>query len=161
MRLANLKEVAITQSSIFRRNNTVFIGVSVSIIPNGLTADQLNNFFIVIPSTANKIVRVNQWKDATQTLIWVAIEYETFPAVSTVFLALNAEKLGTALANVGYTASENSFLSVIVSTSIAPAAATLQIPATSTNSLSQSLTDVPLANKALANAVKQAENILS
>lgn len=106
LRLANLKEVAITQSSIFRRNNTVFIGVSVSIIPNGLTADQLNNFFNVIPSAATKVVRVNQWKDATQTLIWVAIEYETFPAgASNVFLALNAEKLGTALANVGYTAS--------------------------------------------------------
>ena len=65
----------------------------------------------------------------------IAVDYATFPATaSTLFIALNAGLLSSSLANVGFTASENSFLSVAISNSIAQAPATLVVPAGATNS---------------------------
>ncbi len=132
LRVSNLKEVQITQSALSRRANTIFISVKLSIIPNGLSNEQKNGFFIVVPSTNDKVNKVNQWISTTDAnTVIIAVEYASFPAsTSTLFIAINAAILSSSFANVGYTATENSFLSVIVSGSIATAPASLGVPPT-------------------------------
>lgn len=61
VRLTNLRPIQMTQSAISRRENTVFISVRLSIIPNGLSNNQKNKFCNVIPSNNDKILVVNQW----------------------------------------------------------------------------------------------------
>jgi hypothetical protein len=130
-----------TQSNIYRNGATVFVSVKLTIIPAGLSSAQQNSFFVVIPSTSDKVVKVNQWLSTTDAnTVVVAVQYQNFPAsTSTLFIALNAAILSTSYANVGYTATENSFLSVVISSSIAPAPSTLTIPATATNSAAGSV----------------------
>jgi proprotein convertase subtilisin/kexin type 5 len=136
LRVTNLREIQITQSALSRRNNTVFITIRTSIIPNGLSSEQQNGFFIVVPSSNDRVNKVNQWVNSgEQNTIMVAVEYASYPATtSTLFVALNAGILSTSLANVGFTASENSFLSVVISNGVATAPATLVVPGSATNS---------------------------
>lgn len=61
LKVVNLKEVQMTQNAISRRSNSIFVSVKMSIIPNGLTSEQKNSFFIVIPSSNTKVVKINQW----------------------------------------------------------------------------------------------------
>lgn len=142
MRVANLREITITQTAVSRRNNTVFVTIRTSIIPNGLSSEQQNGFFIVVASANDRINRVNQWISTTeQNTMIVAVEYASYPVTtSTLFIALNAGLLSTSLANVGFTATENSFLSVVISNGIAIAPVTLNIPASATNSVATSPT---------------------
>lgn len=137
MRVANLKEITMTQTAVSRRNNTVFVTIRTSIIPNGLSSEQQNGFFIVVASANDKINKVNQWISTTEpNTVMVAVEYASYPVTtSTLFVTLNAGLLSTSLANIGYTATENSFLSVVVGNGIATAPATLMIPASATNSI--------------------------
>jgi hypothetical protein len=89
--LTNLRTLTLAQSSISRRDTTVFISIRLEIIPNGLSSNQINNFFIVVPSVNDKVVKVNQWQDATdRNVAWIAAQYETIPAQSTLFITLNA-----------------------------------------------------------------------
>lgn len=153
IQLTNLQTITLTQTSISKRGNTVFISIRLPIIPNGLTSAQQNSFFIVIPSANDTVVLVNQWLDTTDnTLAWVAIQYATIPTLSTVFITINAQLLATAFANVGYIAGDN-FLSVSISQSVATTPASVQIPASATNAQANTADQVPAANKALTNAV--------
>jgi hypothetical protein len=61
------------------------------------------------------------------------------------------------LANVGFTANENSFLTVPVSGSISPASLTLTIPTTSTNSVAGTARDILAAQQTLKKALKSRE----
>lgn len=126
-----------TQSAVSRRNNVVFVSVRLPIIPNGLSADQKNGFFIVIPSSNDKVVKVNQFVSSTeQNTVIVAVEYASYPtSISTLFLTINSELLTSSYINVGYAPSDNSFLSVIVSSSLPQAPSTLAIPSFATNSV--------------------------
>jgi len=130
LKVANLKEVTITQSALSRRGTTVFVSVKLAILPNGLSSDQKNSFFVVVPSVNDKVNKVNQWISATDAnTVIVAVDYATFPSsTSTLFIGINANILSSSFANVGYTATENSFLSVVVSNSIATAPSTLAVP---------------------------------
>lgn len=140
LRVANLREITMTQTALSRRINTVFVTIRTSIIPNGLTREQQNGFFTVVASANDRISRVNQWAGAEANTVIVAVEYASFPvSTSTLFVALNAGLLSTSLANVGYTASENSFLSVVISNGIATAPSTLMVPASATNNAASSL----------------------
>lgn len=123
-------------STASRRGNVVFVTVKLPLIPNGLSADQKNNFFIVIPSKDDKIVKVNQFLSTTDSSSYiVAVEYDSYPtSISTLFLTINTQLISSAYINVGYTPSSNSFLSVIISANMAQAPATLVIPASATNS---------------------------
>jgi hypothetical protein len=108
----------------------------LSIIPNGLSNDQKNKFFIVIPSANDSVAFINQWLSTTEAnTVIVAIQYNTVPQMSTVFLALNAAILSSSLANVGFVANENSFLSVYVNSNIGLAPVSLVIPSSATNSI--------------------------
>jgi hypothetical protein len=143
-----------------RRANTVFVSVKLTIIPNGLSSEQKNNLFLVVPSENSKVSKVSQWISATEAnTVIIAVEYESFPAsISTLFLALNAQILSESLANVGYTASENSFISVVISNSIAQAPAGLAVPLSATASKANK--DIELsANKAIKNAVRRSQDI--
>jgi hypothetical protein len=66
LRVANWKEISITQTAVSRRNNIVFITVQTSIIPNGLSNEQKNGFFNVAQSATDRVNRVNQWISATE-----------------------------------------------------------------------------------------------
>lgn len=122
-------------STAARRGNVVFVTVKLPLIPNGLSADQKNNFFIVIPSKDDKIVKVNQFISSTDSSSFiVAVEYASYPTtISTLFLTINTQLISSSYINVGYTPSSNSFLSVIISNNIAQAPASLIIPASATN----------------------------
>jgi hypothetical protein len=79
-----------SQSSVSRRGNVVFVTVKLPIIPNGLSADQRNNFFIVIASKDDKVVKVNQFLGSDVGTFVVAVEYSTYPiTISTLFLTVN------------------------------------------------------------------------
>lgn len=144
LKLANLKEVTMTQSALSRRGTTVFVSVKLSVIPNGLSNDQKNAFFIVVPSVNDQVNKVNQWISTTDTnTVIIAIEYATFPSsTSTLFVGLNANILSSSLASVGYTATDNSFLSVVISNSIATAPSTLVVPLSATASIANSLSSI-------------------
>lgn len=133
-----------TQSAVSRRNNTVFVSVKLPLIPNGLSADQKNNFFIVIPSSNDKVVKVNQFLSTSDSsTVIVAVEYASYPtSLSTLFLTINTQLLSTSYINVGYTPVDSSFLSVIISSSIAQAPNNLVVPATATNSLGDPVTSI-------------------
>ena len=125
-----------TVSSISRRSNTVFVSVKVAIVPNGLSSEQKNNFFLVVAAQNDKIAKTNQWiSESDLNTVIVAIEYSVYPTrISSIFLVQNAALLRNSLAAVGYKSTQNSYLSVAISTSIAAAPATLQIPQGATNS---------------------------
>lgn len=95
-----------TQTALSRRAATVFVSVRLSIIPNGLSNEQKNSMFVVVPSVTDKVNRVNQWistSDANTVII--AVEHATFPtSTSTLFVGLNANILSSSLASVGFTA---------------------------------------------------------
>lgn len=79
-----------SQNSVSRRGNVVFVTVKLPLIPNGLSADQKNNFFIVIASKDDKVVKVNQFLGSDAGTFVVAVEYATYPtAISTLFLTIN------------------------------------------------------------------------
>ena len=128
-------------STSSRRGNVVFVTVKLPLIPNGLSADQKNNFFIVIPSKDDRIVKVNQFISSTDSSSYiVAVEYATYPtSISTLFLTINTQLMSSAYINVGYTPSSNSLLSVIISNNIGQAPASLIIPASATNSQANSI----------------------
>ena len=93
-----------TVSSISRRSNTVFVSVKVAIVPNGLSSEQKNNFFLVVASQNDKIAKTNQWiSESDPNIVIVAIEYSVYPtSISSIFLVQNAALLRNSLAAVGY-----------------------------------------------------------
>ena len=122
----------------------MFVSVKLSIIPNGLSNEQKNAFFVVVPSVNDKVNKVNQWISTSDVnTVIVAVDYATFPAsTSTLFVGLNANILSSSFANVGYTATDNSFLSVVISNSISVAPSTLNIPLSSESRSSQGVTAI-------------------
>jgi hypothetical protein len=146
--------VTLAQSSISKRDTTVFISIKLSLIPNGLTSTQINSFFIVVPSIADTVVKTNQWQDASDnTVAWIAIQYNQIPTLSTAFITINAQILANSYANVGYTAGDN-FLAVSISQAIATTPSSVNIPASATNSNADSASKVPAGKNALTNAIR-------
>jgi hypothetical protein len=151
--------VTLAQSSISKRDSTVFISIKLSLIPNGLTSAQINSFFIVVPSVADTVVKINQWQDTSDnTVAWIAIQYNPIPTLSTAFITINAQILAASYANVGYTAGDN-FLAVSVSQAIATTPSSVIIPASATNSIADSGSKIPAGKSALTNALKQDSKI--
>ena len=116
------------------------MSVKVAIVPNGLSSEQKNNFFLVVASQNDRIAKTNQWiSESDPNTVIVAIEYSVYPtSISSIFLVQNAALLRNSLAAVGYKSTQNSYLSVAISTSISSAPATLQIPQGATNSQASS-----------------------
>lgn len=157
--LSNLKTVTLAQSSISKRDTTVFISIKLSLIPNGLTSTQINSFFIVVPSIADTVVKTNQWQDASDnTVAWIAIQYNQIPTLSTAFITINAQILANSYANVGYTAGDN-FLAVSISQAIATTPSSVNIPASATNSNADPASKIPAGKNALTNAIKEDSKI--
>jgi hypothetical protein len=132
-----------------KRNNCLRISQTCN-SSKRLSSDQKNSFFVVVPSVNDKVNKVNQWISATDAnTVIVAVDYATFPSsTSTLFIGINANILSSSFANVGYTATENSFLSVVVSNSIAQAPAGLAVPLSATVNKSTKPIEL-VANKAL------------
>jgi hypothetical protein len=157
--LTNLKTITLTQVSITQRNPTVFVSIRLPLIPNGLTAAQQNAFFLVIPSASDKVVKVNQWLDTTDsTLAWVAVQYATIPTSSTLFLTLNSQILATSFANVGYTAGNN-FLALSISSAIGATPSSVQIPASATNSNSDKASSLGAISNSVFSKALQADSL--
>jgi len=158
--LSNLQTITLAQSSISKRDTTIFISIKLPLIPNGLTSNQINNFFIVVPSASDTVVKVNQWQDATdKTVAWVAIQYQSIPSLSTAFITLNAQILASSYANVGYTAGDN-FLAISISQAVGTTPSTVVIPASATNAQAGTGDMISTANNAIKRAINDNANIL-
>jgi hypothetical protein len=133
-----------TLSSVSRRSNTAFVTVCLNIVPNGLTNAQINQFFLVIPNTNDVVTSVNQWISSDNSkCVVAAVNYQTFPTSSAVFLAVNAQLLANSYSSIGYTADGTSFISASVSINSPQAPSTLTIPATASNSVASNSNQVP------------------
>jgi len=139
-----LQTVKMTLSSVSRRSNTAFVTVCLNIVPNGLTNAQINQFFLVIPNTNDVVTSVNQWISSDNSkCVVAAVNYQTFPTSSAVFLAVNAQLLANSYSSIGYTADGTSFISASVSINSPQAPSTLTIPATASNSVASNSNQVP------------------
>ena len=106
--------MSLTLKSTSKRGNTAFVTVCPNIIPNGLSPQQRNNFFTVVPIKADQanVAFINQWLSTVDTgCVSVAINYNSFPAQSAVFLAINAQLMASSYMSIGYKADTTSFVS--------------------------------------------------
>ena len=125
--LAQLQQLKLTIKSVTKRGNTAFITIKPSIIPNGLSPQQQNNFFTVVPAAADKanIAFVNQWLSTVeQGAVTIAVNYNSLPLKSAVFIAINGQLLTSSYSSIGYNADASSFVS---------AAVNINLPATPDN----------------------------
>jgi len=117
-----LRQLTLTVKSSSRRGNTAFVTVCPSIIPNGLSTQQQNNFFTVVPAAADKanVAYIQQWLSTVDTgCVTVGINYNTFPSQSAVYIAVNAQLLANTYISIGYTAdSASSYVSATISTNL-------------------------------------------
>jgi len=116
--------------NVCRRNNIAIVSINLNIIPNGLAPSQKSNFFLVVPSSGDKVSFVNQWQPDSNTVM-VAINFAEFPLKSTAYLAINAKQLASSYASIGYTADSTSFVSASISNNNANCPSSLNIPASS------------------------------
>ena len=140
--------------STSKRGNSAFITVCPNIIPNGLSPQQKNSFFTVIPSKADQanVAYINQWLSTIDSgCVTVAINYNSFPAQSAVFLAVNAQLLASTYMSIGYKADASSFVSAAVNINLPQTPANVVPPANAvaTKATAAGQTD-PLTYKALS-----------
>jgi len=128
-------------SSVLRRSNTVFVSLRLNIIPNGLSNEQKNNFFIVIASENDKVSKVNQFLSQTDpNTVIVAVEYSQYPStISSLFIAQNAVLLSSSYAAIGFRPALTGYLPVTVSSGLNQAPASLIIPQGVTNNRPDSI----------------------
>ena len=123
--ISQLKQLSLTVKSASKRGNTAFVTVCPSILPNGLSPQQQNNFFTVVPAAADKanVAYIQQWLSTVDNgCVTVAVNYNSFPAQSAVYIAVNAQLLANTYLSIGYSAdSASSFVSATISTNL-PAA---------------------------------------
>lgn len=138
---AQLQKIKISILNVCRRNNVAIISLNLNILPNGLSPLQKSNFFLVIPSSGDKVSFVNQWQPDANTVM-VAINYAEYPLKSTAYLAINAKQLAPSYASIGYTADSNSFVSASVNGNNANCPSSLQIPASTSSVAASSVGDL-------------------
>ena len=126
--VAKLQKIDISILNVCRRENIAIVSIRLNIIPNGLSPIQRSNFFLIVPSSGDKVSFVNQWQPDSTTVM-VAINYAQFPLKSTAYLAINARQLASSYASIGYTADSNSFVSASISTNNANCPSSLVVPA--------------------------------
>ena len=146
--LAQLRSITLSVSSVTKRGNTAFITVCPNIIPNGLSLTQQNNFFTVVPASAdtNNVAYINQWVSTVDNgCVTVGVNYNTFPVQSTVFLAINAQSLASSYLSIGYTADASSFVSAAVNINLAATPANVIPPSNAIFNTASSTSDVPVA----------------
>ena len=115
--IGQLQSLKLQIKSTSKRGNSAFITVCPNIIPNGLSPQQKNNFFTVVPAKADQanVAYINQWLSTVDSgCVTVAINYNSFPAQSAVFLAVNAQLLASTYLSIGYKADASSFVSAAV-----------------------------------------------
>ena len=140
--IGKLESLSLTLKSTSKRGNTAFVTVCPNIIPNGLSPQQKNNFFTVVPIKADQanVAYINQWLSTVDTgCVSVAINYNSFPAQSAVFLAINAQLMASSYMSIGYKADTASYVSAPIN---------INMPETPANV-------VPPSNAAAAFATKQ------
>ena len=145
--LAELKKLTLTVKASSKRGNTAYVTVCPNIIPNGLSPQQQNNFFSVVPASADKanVAYVTQWLSTIdQGCVTVAVNYNQFPVQSLIFLAVNAQLLAGSYSSIGYTADASSFVSAAVNVGLPAAPASLTIPSSVSNSRANAQADLPV-----------------
>lgn len=154
--VAKLQKINMAILNVCRRNNVAIVSINLNIIPNGLSPSQRSNFFLVVPSSGDKVSFVNQWQPDATTFM-VAINYAEYPLRSTAYLAINAKQLASAYASIGYTADSSSFVSASVSGNNANCPASLVIPASTSSVTASSAGD--LATQTLNSIGSDADNL--
>jgi hypothetical protein len=152
--LNQLKSLTLSIKSISKRGNTAYITVCPNIIPNGLSPQQQNNFFTVVPATADKanVAYVNQWLSTVDTgCVSVGVNYNAFPVQSAVFLAVNAQLLASSYMSIGYSADATSFVSAAVNINLPETPAQVVAPA---NAVSRAVSTQEGLPAVTANALK-------
>ena len=130
--IGQLQSLKLQIKSTSKRGNSAFITVCPNIIPNGLSPQQKNSFFTVIPSKADQanVAYINQWLSTIDSgCVTVAINYNSFPAQSAVFLAVNAQLLASTYMSIGYKADASSFVSAAVNINLPQTPANVIPPA--------------------------------
>jgi len=115
--IGQLKGLSLKIKSTSKRGNTAFITVCPNIIPNGLSSQQKNNFFTVVPAKAEQanVAYINQWLSTVDSgCVTVGVNYNSFPAQSAIFLAINAQLLTSTYMSIGYKADASSFVSAAI-----------------------------------------------
>lgn len=155
--LAQLKSLALSIKSVTKRGNTAFITVCPTIIPNGLSSQQQNNFFTVVPATSDKdnVAFVNQWLSTVDSgCVTVGVNYNTFPTQSAVFLAVNAQLLASTYLSIGFSADSSSFVSAAVNINLPATPAAVVPPSNSINIAANSMATVnPILSNSLQGVV--------
>ena len=118
--------------NVCRRGNVAIVSINLNIIPNGLSPSQKSRFFLVVPSSGDKVSFVNQWQP-DGTTVMVAITFAEYPLKSTAYLAINAQQLASSYASIGYTADSSSFVSASISGNNANCPSSLVVPATTSS----------------------------
>ena len=146
--LAQLKSVTLSISSVTKRGNSAFITVCPNIIPNGLSLTQQNNFFTVVPASAdtNNVAYINQWLSTIDSgCVTVGVNYNSFPVQSAVFLAVNAQSLASSYLSIGFTADASSFVSAAVNINLPATPANVVPPSNAIAISANTAASVPLA----------------
>ena len=115
--IGQLQGLSLKIKSTSKRGNTAFITVCPNILPNGLSSQQKNNFFTVVPAKAqqNSVAYINQWLSTVDSgCVTVGVNYNSFPAQSAIFLAVNAQLLASTYMSIGYKADASSFVSAAI-----------------------------------------------
>jgi hypothetical protein len=150
--LSQLKSLTLSIKSVTKRGNSAYITVCPSILPNGLSPQQQNNFFTVVPATADKsnVAYVNQWLSTVDAgCVTVGVNYNSFPTQSAVFLAVNAQLLASSYLSMGYSADSSSFVSAAVNINLQATPAAVVPPSNAMASPANSRASLPavLANR--------------
>jgi hypothetical protein len=143
-----LSSISLNIKSVSKRGNTAFATVCPNIIPNGLSPQQQNNFFSVIPAAADKanVAYINQWLSTIDNgCVTVGINYNSFPTSSAAYIAVNSQLLGSSYMSIGYLADSSSFVSVAVNINLPTAPDSLIPPANSAATRATQSGQIPLA----------------
>lgn len=135
--IGQLSALTLKIKSSSKRGNSAFVTVCPNIIPNGLSLQQQNNFFIVMPATADQsnVAYINQWLSTVDSgCVTVGINYSKFPTQSVVYLAVNAEILASSYTSIGYKADATSFVSASININLPTTPNTVFPPSNAVNS---------------------------
>ena len=101
----------------------------------------------MVPSSGDKnnVAYINQWLSLIDSgCVTVAINYNSFPAQSHVFLAVNAQLLAGSYMSIGYMADASTFVSAPINLNLPATPAEIVAPANAAATFSSSTNDMPM-----------------
>ena len=143
--------------SVTMRDNTAFVQIRPTIIPNGLSTNMQSKFLAVIPTseTSNPIVHV--WIEGPD--VFVSLRYSGMIPSGKVFFALNSDALDQIYRSMGYSTND-AFTSANISMNLPATPPEIQIPARAISSLTDKSSRVSLLQSRLLNAINREKRLI-